>query len=114
MPSYPLAYYAATVNAAVGVIAGVLASAYLTVHPSWLTSDVAATAGIVVLVSGGLAASILPPLTRTPGSRESKYLAASAGEMPKDLKEKFPVVAVADPATDPLPTGAVVAQEPPG
>jgi hypothetical protein len=89
MGSYHLAFYAARLNAAVGVVAGVLAAAYLTAHPSWLTADVAATAGIVVLICGGLAA-LLPQVTRTPEQREANYLKAAAGVLPPDIAKKYP------------------------
>lgn len=89
--TYNLAYWAAWLNAAIGVVAGVLAGAYLTVHPSWLTTDVAATCGIVVPITVGLAA-LLPQVTRTPAARESKYLVASQGKLPDDLAKKYPLV----------------------
>lgn len=88
---YSVQYYAAWVNAAVGLIAAVLAGAGLTLHPSWLSNDVAATAGVIALICGGLA-TILPAVQRTPGSREAKYVAAAAGELPKDLAGKHPTI----------------------
>lgn len=96
MTSYPVAYAAAWINAAVGGIAGVLAAAYLTVHPSWLTGDVAATCGIIVPICG-LLATLLPPLTRTPARREKSYLKANMGELPKDIAAKYPAAAVVAP-----------------
>lgn len=98
--SYSLAFYGAWLNAALGVVCGALAGAYLLVHPSWLTSDVASTAGVIVTVTVGLAA-ILPSVGRTPGSREIKYLAASQGVLPSDIARKFPLVIA---APDPIPT----------
>ena len=86
--TYSVAYYAAWVVAAIGVLAGVLAGASQTPwHPSWLTTDLAATAGIVSAVCVGLAA-LLPQVTRTPGVRESNYMAARLGTLPPDLAEK--------------------------
>lgn len=85
--TYDVRYAVAWVNAAVGVIAGVLAAAWLTVHPSWLTQDVAATCGVIVPISVGLAA-LLPQINRTPAQREANYLAAAAGKLPDDLVSK--------------------------
>jgi hypothetical protein len=90
--SYSLAYYAAILVAVVGVVAGVLAaSAVAPNHPSWLTGDVAATAGLVSAICVGLAA-FLPQLARTPSTRETSYLKAAAGVLPDDLAAKHPVV----------------------
>lgn len=89
---YQLAYYYAIVVAVVGVVAGVLAGASQTsFHPSWLTGDVAATAGIVSAICVGLAAA-LPQLGRTPASREANYLKAAAGVLPDDLAAKHGVI----------------------
>lgn len=87
---YTIAYAASWLNAAVGVVSGVLAGAALTVHPSWLTPDIAMTCGIIVPITVGLAA-LLPPVTRTPAKRESQLLTAYAGALPKDLAEKHNV-----------------------
>jgi hypothetical protein len=88
MPSYSFVYGLAWVNGAVLVVATVLAGSGLTVHPSWLTPDVTATAAILVPICGGLA-HFLPPLTRTPAKREAKYFATLAGVPPKDIAEKM-------------------------
>lgn len=93
MTSYPIAYAAAWINAAIGGIAGVLAAAYLTVHPSWLTGDVAVTCGIIVPICGVLA-TLLPSITRTPAQREQNYLKANMGELPKDIAAKYPATVV--------------------
>src|SRR5690348_6223315 len=85
--NYTPAYYFAWLNAAIGVIAGALSAAYLVAHPSWLTGDIAATCGIVVTITVGLAA-LLPQVTRTPAARESKYIAALAGSLPDDVAQK--------------------------
>lgn len=89
-PQYSLLYAIAWINSVVGIIAGVLAGAYVTVHPSWLTGDVAATCTVLVLVSAALA-PVLPPITRTPAKRETKYLEAMAGILPDDLARKHNV-----------------------
>lgn len=87
--TYDIRYALAWVNAAGGVIAGVLAAAWLTVHPSWLTQDIAATCGVIVPITVGLAA-LLPQINRTPATREATYLAAAAGKLPDDLVNKTP------------------------
>ncbi len=84
---YSVLYALAWVNAAIGVVAGVLAAAYPLAHPSWLSADIALTCGLLVPVSVGLAA-LLPAVTRTPDSREVKYLAAQQGRLPDDLARK--------------------------
>lgn len=85
--TYGIAYTLAWINAAVGIISGVLSAANLTVHPSWLTSDVALTCGLCVPITVGLAA-FLPSVKRTPRSRETKYLVARQGLLPADLEAK--------------------------
>jgi hypothetical protein len=85
--TYRVTYALAWINAAIGVVAGVLAGAYLTVHPSWLTQDVAATCGILVPITVGLAA-LLPQVQRTPAQRDAKYLAALAGALPDDVANR--------------------------
>ena len=79
--------------AAIGVIAGALAGYGATSwHPAWLTSDIAATAGLVSAICVGLAA-LLPQLNRTPKQREDKYIAAATvGQLPKDIAEKHPTI----------------------
>lgn len=95
--TYSVQFYAAWIVAAIGVVAGVLAGASQTPwHPSWLTGDVAATAGIVSGVCVALAA-LLPQVNRTPATREAKYLKAAAGVLPEDLAEKHPVVGIHKP-----------------
>lgn len=92
--NYDLQYKAAILNAVVLTIAGAL-SAYgaLPAHPSWLTSDVMLTAGIVFAICGGLAATVLPPLQRTPKVREDKYIvAATMGALPEDIAKKHPTI----------------------
>lgn len=84
---YNVQYVIAWLNAAAGIVAAILAGAGLTLHPSWLSGDVAATAGVVSLVCAGLS-QILPPVTRTPAQRETKYLQAVAGILPDDLAAK--------------------------
>lgn len=90
--SYELAYGAAWLNAAVGVVCGVLAAAYLAVHPAWLTQEVAATCGIITTVTLGLA-TLLPQVTRTPSARVDAYLLAGQGKLPEDLARRYPMVA---------------------
>lgn len=85
--TYSVAYFFSWVNTAVLIVCGVLSASNLLFHPSWLTNDIAATAGILVLICGGFA-TILPPITRTPGSRETKYLNARLGALPEDLEAK--------------------------
>lgn len=83
--NYSLAHLLAIVNAAIGIVAGALASAYLIPqHPSWLTGDVAGTCTILVTITVGLAA-LLPQVTRTPKKREDAYIAAMAGAPPDDV-----------------------------
>jgi hypothetical protein len=98
--SYPLAYAAAWIVAAVGIIAGGVAAAGLTVHPSWLTSDVTATASIVAPICVALGA-ILPQIQRTPGKRESSYLLANQGQLPPDLQAKYPTITTVQEPTLP-------------
>jgi hypothetical protein len=85
--TYGVQYALAWANAAAFVVASVLAGSGLTVHPSWLTGDVTATAAILVLVCGGLA-HILPPVTRTPATRDARYISAMAGDLPEDVAKK--------------------------
>jgi hypothetical protein len=99
MTSYSTQYAFAWLNAAVGIVAGALAAAYLTIHPSWLDSDVAATAGIVVTIAASLS-QILPPLQRTPARRDAKYLAAAQGAPPRDIAERYPLIVASEPVTD--------------
>jgi hypothetical protein len=87
MTGYTPAFYLAWVNAAVGVIAGALSAAYLLAHPAWLTGDIAATCGVIVTITVGLAA-LLPQISRSPSAREAKYLAALAGSLPDDIANK--------------------------
>lgn len=95
--TYTLQYAAAWVVTVVGIIAGVLAGASQTPwHPTWLSGDVAATAGIVSAVCVTLGA-ILPQVHRTPGMREAKYLSASVGVLPPDLAAKHPEVLIPPP-----------------
>lgn len=90
--NYNLKYTAAWIVAAAGVIAGILAGASQTPwHPGWLTSDVAATAGLIAAACAGLAA-FLPQVSRSPSVRESAYLSASVGVLPDDLAAKHPSV----------------------
>lgn len=95
--SYTPAFYLAWINAAVGVVAGALSAAYLVAHPQWLTGDVAATCGVVVTVSVGLAA-LLPQISRTPAQRDAKYLAALAGALPDDIAQKHGLTITAGPS----------------
>lgn len=88
---YRIVYVVACINAAIGAIASVLSGAYLAVHPSWLTQDVALTCGIIVVPITLALANFLPPITRTPARREFKYLAAMAGALPEDLAKKHDV-----------------------
>lgn len=88
---YRIAYAAACINAAIGAIAAVLSSAYLAVHPSWLTEDVALTCGIIIVPISIILANFLPAIPRTPAKREFKYLAAMAGALPEDLAKKHDV-----------------------
>jgi drug/metabolite transporter superfamily protein YnfA len=85
---YRIQYAASWANAAVGIVAAVLAGTGLTLHPSWLSNDVAATAGVISAASIALS-QILPPLQRTPANREGRYLAAMAGVPPKDVADKL-------------------------
>lgn len=94
--SYNVAFYAAWVNAAVGVIAGTLAAAYPIAHPSWLSADIALTCGILVPITVGLAA-LLPQIQRTPAQRESRYIAALAGSLPDDVAKKHGLSATQQP-----------------
>jgi hypothetical protein len=92
--TYSIGFYAAWLVAVVGVIAGVLAGlGYTGLHPSWLTQDVSATAGIVSAICVGLAA-LLPQVTRSPAVRESNYLAAAGGVLPDDLAAKHPTIGI--------------------
>lgn len=101
--SYQLKYTLAWINAALGVIAGVLAATSLTpFHPSWLSTDVAATAAILSTICVGLAA-LLPQVSRTPANRETAYLAASVGVLPDDLAARHPEI-LTPPITPPEPT----------
>lgn len=94
--SYSVSFAVAWLNAAVGVVAGVLAAAYLTVHPSWLSADIAATCGIVVPITVGLAA-LLPQVTRTPAKRDNAYIAALAGSLPEDVAKKHGLMVTREP-----------------
>lgn len=86
--TYPVMYAVAWIVAATAVIAGILAASIAAPnHPSWLTSDVASTCGLIAAICGGLAA-FLPQVQRTPDRREAKYLDATAGILPSDLAEK--------------------------
>lgn len=89
--NYSVGFYAAWVVAVIGVIAGILAGASQAPwHPSWLTSDIAATAGLISAACVGLAA-LLPQIGRSPAAREATYLkAATQGILPDDLEKKFP------------------------
>lgn len=95
--NYQTQYTLAVLNAAIGAVALVLAGSGLTFHPAWLSGELSATCGVVATVCGVLS-QFLPPLQRTPGSRETKYLAASQGELPHDIAEKYPLVAAIEPA----------------
>jgi hypothetical protein len=97
--TYSTQYAFAWLNAAIGIVAGALAAAYLTIHPSWLDGDVAATAGIVVTIAASLS-QILPPLQRTPSVRDARYLAASQGALPKDIAHNYPLLVPAEKVTD--------------
>jgi hypothetical protein len=99
--SYAPAFYLAWLNAAVGVVAGALSAAYLVAHPTWLTSDIAATCGVIVTISVGLAA-LLPQIGRTPGARETRYLAAHQGLLPEDIAKKHPGLLVTQGPLDTL------------
>lgn len=85
--SYQTQYALSVLNGIVLGIAGVLTGAGVVLQPSWLSGDLRATAGIVVLLCGVLA-HWLPPLQRTPATRDSKYLAAMAGALPEDVAKK--------------------------
>lgn len=99
--TYTLQYAAAWVVAAVGVVAGILATGIAAPnHPSWLTTDVAATAALVSLICVGLGA-LLPQVNRTPSTREAKYLSASVGVLPPDLAAKHPEVLIPPPPAPP-------------
>lgn len=93
--TYSVQYYLAIIVAAMGVVAGVIAASGLTAHPSWVTTDVATTATIIAGVCAGLAA-LLPPVTRTPATRDSKYLAAMAGALPDDVAKKHGLTVIRD------------------
>jgi hypothetical protein len=97
--AYSTQYAFAWINGVVGVVASALAAAYLTIHPSWLDSDLAATAGIVAGITVALA-QILPPLQRTPGKRDTNYLAAAQGALPRDVVQRYPLVVPSEPVTD--------------
>jgi hypothetical protein len=85
--TYSAQYYLGILVAAVGVVAGVIAASWLTIHPSWVTADVAATATIVAGACAGLAA-LLPPVTRTPATRDAELVAAMAGALPDDVAKR--------------------------
>ncbi len=88
--NYAWQYYAQVLITPIGIVAGVLAGVgYIGAHPGWLTTDVAATAGIIAACCAGLNAW-LPQLSRTPGIREQRYLDAQAGTLPDDLAAKHP------------------------
>lgn len=97
--SYQIQYVAAWVVAAIGVVAGIMATSIAAPnHPSWLTTDFAATAALVSLICVSLGA-LLPQVHRTPGTREANYLSASMGVLPPDLAAKHPEVLVPQPPT---------------
>jgi hypothetical protein len=97
---YPLAYVVAALLFLVNVAIGAIQAAYATGHGADLGITPQAQAWIAVASTVIAAAlGILPQLTRTPGTRETNYLLASQGQLPKDLAAKFPVVAVQEPPT---------------
>lgn len=92
--TYTVRWWASWVVGTIGAIAGVLAASAVTpFHPLWLSTDVAATAGLVAAVCAAVATR-LPDTGRTPGTREASYLSASVGVLPKDLADKHPEVLV--------------------
>lgn len=120
---YRIQYIAAWVVAALGIVTGILAaSVAIPMHPSWLTTDVAATAGLISTVCVALAA-ILPQVHRSPAVREAAYLSAAVGVLPPDLAAMHPevvdippvgsVVAVGVVPPDPVPVVPPTASVPP-
>jgi hypothetical protein len=99
-PWYVIGYVIAAVLFLVNVAIGAIQAAYATGHGADLGITPQAQAWIAVASTVIAAAlGILPQLTRTPGTRETNYLLASQGQLPKDLAAKFPVVAVQEPPT---------------
>lgn len=94
--TYTTQYTLAVLNAAVGAVALVLAGSGLTFHPSWLNNELAATCGVIATVCGVLS-QFLPPLQRTPGHREARYIAAMAGDLPKDVADKAALTVTQEP-----------------
>lgn len=88
---YSAQYAIAWLVAFLGIVCGVLAGAGLTLHPSWLSGDIQATASVIAVVCVALQ-PVLPPITRSPGAREAKYLAAAGGVLPDDLQDKHPTI----------------------
>jgi hypothetical protein len=101
-PWYPITYVIAAVLFVTNVAIGAIQAAYATGHGADLGITPQAQAWIAVLSTVVAAAlGVLPQLTRTPAARETRYLLASQGVLPKDLEAKFPsVIAVQEP---PLP-----------
>jgi hypothetical protein len=101
---YPLAYGVAAILFLVNVAIGAIQAAYATGHGADLGITPQAQAWIAVLSTVVAAAlGVLPQLTRTPAARETRYLLASQGQLPKDLEAKFPtVVATQEPLVPPL------------
>jgi hypothetical protein len=98
--TYKVGYIVAAVLFLLNVVIGAIQAAYAAGHGADLGITPQAQAWIAVLSTVVAAAlGVLPQLTRTPATRETNYLLASQGELPKDLAAKFPVVAVQEPPT---------------
>jgi hypothetical protein len=92
--NYNIAWIVAAVLFLVNVGIGALQSVYASGHGADLgiTPQVQAWLAIVSTVIAA-ALGLLPQIQRTPGVRESRYLKAHAGVLPRDLAAKHGTVA---------------------
>lgn len=102
-PSYDLAHAAAVLLFLLNVAIGAIQGAYAAGHGADLGITPGEQAWIAIISTVIAAAlSFLPALQRTPGKREARYLAATQGKLPDDIRERYPmVISVGEPTVTP-------------
>jgi hypothetical protein len=97
--TYKVGYIVAAVLFLVNVAIGAIQAAYAAGHGADLGITPQQQAWIAVASTViGAALALLPQLQRTPGKRDTSYLLASQGQLPRDIEAKYPsVVAVPEP-----------------
>lgn len=108
---YPIAYGVAIVLFLLNVAIGAIQAAYASGHGADLGITPQAQAWIAVVSTIVAAAlGLLPNVMRTPGKRETNYLLASQGKLPKDMEARYPtIVSVQEPVIA-TPLGGTLAQ----